>query len=321
MLKKRTKPSRPASLTRSGPECVVLYPPAKVNFYLEVLNRRPDGYHNLETIMSTIDLRDTLVVRPSPFHAEKAGGSRLPAQTTLVTEPDMCLPPEKNLVIKAQKALEKYTSRDLPAHFRLVKKIPIGAGLGGGSSDAAAAIRALNIVYGLGLADSEMEKVAANVGSDVAFFIHGGWALCRGRGEQVMPLRMGGRIQLVVVFPGINLPTANVYQNLKRRLTENGKNVNWTKWLVSASCCMIDGRDMLNRLEASALSLEPALEEVKKALNRDGSAPWGTGSPVMLTGSGSAFVILTEGKNAARAASMACERGWKAFVTHTCVNI
>jgi 4-diphosphocytidyl-2-C-methyl-D-erythritol kinase len=309
MLKKRTSLSKLGSLMRgSSPECVVLYPPAKVNFYLEVLNRRPDGYHNLETIMATIDLRDTLVVRKS-------------AKTTLVTEPDMGLPPEKNLVIKAQKALESYVSKALPAEFRLVKKIPVGAGLGGGSSDAAAAIRALNIVYGLGLADSEMEKVSANVGSDVAFFIHGGWALCRGRGEQITRLRMGGRVQLVVVFPEINLPTANVYQNLKRRLTENGKNVNWTKWLVSASHGIVNGHDLLNRLEASALSLEPALEEVKKALNRDGSVPWGAGSPVMLTGSGSAFVILAKGKDVSRAASIAHRRGWKVFVTHTCANI
>ena len=291
-----------------SPSCVVLYPPAKVNFYLEVLNRRPGregsapyGYHNIETIMATIDLRDILVVRKA-------------AETKLVSQPDMGVPPEKNLVIKAQKALENYLSKALPAEFHLVKKIPVGAGLGGGSSDAAGTIRALNLLYWLGLADSELEKVAATVGSDVAFFVHGGWALCRGRGEQVTRLRAGGRTQLVVVFPGINLPTATVYQNLKRDLTKNGKNVNWTKWLESACRGIVNGHDLVNRLEAPAFSLEPMLEEVKKALK-------GSGSPVMLTGSGSAFVVLAEGKKAKKAASVANERGWKAFITHTCSGV
>ncbi|MBN1808651.1 MAG: 4-(cytidine 5'-diphospho)-2-C-methyl-D-erythritol kinase [Planctomycetes bacterium] len=279
-----------------GPSAITCFPPAKVNLFLKVLGRRPDGYHEIETLMSAVELRDTLTTCKS-------------SRTTLKTRPEMNLPPEDNLVIKAQQALEKHVSRPLPASFHLTKRIPCGAGLGGGSSDAAAVLHTLNLLYDLRLCRSELARVAAAVGSDVPFFLYSRTAICRGRGEIVIPVRVRNSIPLLIIHPGFGVSTADVYQNLKRRLTKNVQNVNLFlqhEFALDREIAHV----ICNDLEAAALALSPRLKEVHDALE-------GFGCPVMMTGSGAAFIVFAKGRIAADIRRRAPALGWRAYTTRT----
>jgi 4-diphosphocytidyl-2-C-methyl-D-erythritol kinase len=159
--------------------------PAKVNWTLEVLGKRPDGYHEIKSVMQTIDLCDEISV-------EKSDRTTLAAEGY---EPD-----DDDLTLRAARALEEATRRELPVAIRLVKRIPVAAGLGGGSSDAVAVLRALDRLYGLGMSREELAAVGAKVGSDVPFFVYGGTALVEGRGERVTPLPDMMETWLVVVL-------------------------------------------------------------------------------------------------------------------------
>ena len=147
---------------------------AKLNLTLEVLGRRGDGYHEVRTILQTVDLADQLEIRPYP--------------SLRVECDDPALNGEANLAWRAAKALARSRSIQPRASIFIQKRIPVGMGLGGGSSDAAAALIALNQLWGLSLGAEELAQVAAELGSDVPFFLWGGTALAEGRGERVKPL-------------------------------------------------------------------------------------------------------------------------------------
>ena len=171
---------------------VVVQVPAKLNLLLEVLARRADGYHEICTLACPIDRFDTLYFKEDPSGklalecrwAMMVGG---PAGAGFETIP--CGP--ENLVLRAVDLLRRRTGVNRGASVRLVKRIPAAAGLGGGSSDAAAALVAANLGWRLGLSPAELADAAAQLGSDVPFFLSGGPAICRGRGEQIEAGRRG----------------------------------------------------------------------------------------------------------------------------------
>lgn len=167
---------------------------AKLNLDLTVVGRRADGYHDLHTTMQTIELHDLLVIDA--------------AETTSLTVSGLAVDARDNSVLKAQQAMEHAAGRALPATFHLHKRIPPGSGMGGASSDAAAALRGLTLIYAL---DADLATVGAEIGSDVPFFIHGGAALVEGRGERVTPVP-GLSAWFALAWPGIELSTRNVYQ-------------------------------------------------------------------------------------------------------------
>jgi 4-diphosphocytidyl-2-C-methyl-D-erythritol kinase len=157
-----------------------LIAPAKLNLVLEVTGRRADGYHDLASVMQTIDLADTVRLEPASSIEIEVAGDEVRG-----------VPREgpRNLAFRAAHALaEAARNPDLGARIELEKRIPAGMGLGGGSTDAAAVLRGLNRLWGLDLSVEALTEVAATVGSDVAFFLHGGTAFVSGRGEQVEPL-------------------------------------------------------------------------------------------------------------------------------------
>ena len=183
--------------------------PAKLNRFLAVLGRRADGFHELELVTTVLegvaDLTDTLEGEPAADLSLTITG---PKSEGLVAD-------ESNLVIQAWRLLEEAAKRPLPAAVRLEKRIPHGAGLGGGSSDAAAALRLGNRMFDLGLEDDALLRLAARLGSDVPLFLLGGTVLGLGRGERVFPLRPVPLEPILLVHPGLYVGTPGVYRALQ----------------------------------------------------------------------------------------------------------
>jgi 4-diphosphocytidyl-2-C-methyl-D-erythritol kinase len=175
---------------------------AKINLTLEVLGRRDDGYHEVRTILQTIDLADWLDIQPAP--------------TLLVECDDTSLNGEANLVWRAAVALAQSQGIEPKARIFIRKGIPAGMGLGGGSSDAASALVALNRLWGLYLSVEDLAQVAADVGSDVPFFLWGGTALAEGRGERITPLPPLAPVPVLLICPKETMPgkTARLYSRL-----------------------------------------------------------------------------------------------------------
>ncbi|MGQ9677078.1 MAG: 4-(cytidine 5'-diphospho)-2-C-methyl-D-erythritol kinase [Chloroflexota bacterium] len=170
---------------------------AKINLTLEVLGRRPDGYHEILSVMQAVDLHDTL-------RLELAEGLSLTSNWPHLETPD-------NLVLKAARLLKQAAKVDLGAQMHLVKAIPLAAGLGGGSSDAAAALQGLNELWGRPLPGEELVTVASAVGSDVPFFLVDGTALAEGRGERVTKLPPLRRRWVVLVTPSVEVQNKTAY--------------------------------------------------------------------------------------------------------------
>ena len=175
---------------------------AKVNLTLEVLGRRPDGYHEIVSVMQTVDLHDVLELTP-------ADGVTLECDRPGLGTPD-------NLALRAAAALRTVAGVRDGVHIELRKAIPVAAGLGGGSSDAAAALLGLNRLWGLGMSVGDLTPLAASLGSDVPFFLRGGTAMVQGRGERVRPLPGINLQWLLIVTPAIEVPkkTASLYSAL-----------------------------------------------------------------------------------------------------------
>jgi 4-diphosphocytidyl-2-C-methyl-D-erythritol kinase len=183
---------------------LTLLAPAKINLGLRVLRKRADGYHDIESVFVAINLCDELVISPADV-------------LTVTCEPEMTLDPEDNLVFRAAQMLQKAAgTSELTANIRLTKRIPAGAGLGGGSSDAAAALEGLNTFWHLGLSTRELLPIAASVGSDVPFFLYGGAAIVEGRGEIIHPLDIHIPWIILVVTTDVHISTANAYARIDR---------------------------------------------------------------------------------------------------------
>lgn len=185
----------------AGVEGVKLLCPAKVNLYLKVLGRRPDGYHDLVTVMQPLSLADELTII--------FGGDGVSLECD---HPELPLD-ESNLVWRAALSFEQETGRKVKAHITLVKRIPVAAGLGGGSSDAAGTLLALNTLAGDPLDGARLHRLAARLGADVPFFLKGGPAVAQGIGTRLTPITLPS-YWYVLLNPGVPLSTRWVYENL-----------------------------------------------------------------------------------------------------------
>ena len=251
--------------------------PAKLNLFLEVVGKRADGYHDLDTVMQAIDLCDELHVTPCEDAEELS---------LACSDPE--LPTDSgNLVLRAALALREHTGCRKGARFELTKRIPMQAGLGGGSSDAAGALVGLNAAWGLGLATEELRHVAATVGSDVAFFLYGGTARCTGRGEVVEPAPAPAVFHYVLVCPGVGVSTAEAYARLASLTYPRPRASIVVLAAIADGSFEGTGKGLFNRLEDAALTVRPELREVKQRL-----AETGLFAGVAMTGSGSGFFGL-----------------------------
>lgn len=198
---------------------LVLQAPAKLNLYLEVLGRRDDGFHELVTVLTVLDLADELRLSLRPRDPDLAPGQPDLALTVSdqAGRPGQVPAGPDNLVVRAAGAL--LAAADLVdatgVDLELVKRIPAGGGLGGGSSDAAATLQGLNRLLGEPLAAAALSALAADLGSDVPFFLTGGTALCTGRGEQVRPVAGPGPVDVSLLLPPFGVATPAVYGALR----------------------------------------------------------------------------------------------------------
>jgi 4-diphosphocytidyl-2-C-methyl-D-erythritol kinase len=265
--------------------------PAKVNLFLEVLGKRADSYHEVATLMVAIDLADEL-----DFAPDESGELSLTCD-----EPDLSTGPE-NLVLKAASRLRTETGCTAGARIHLRKRIPWAAGLGGGSSDAAATLEGLNELWELALSPAALARIGTEIGSDVPFFLNGPAAWCTGRGEVVTPAPMGRPLDLVLVKPPEGLRTADVY----RRLTvpaDPADGAAARKSLASGDVEAL-GRALFNRLQEPAFVLSPAVADANRRVQRVGAAG------CLMTGSGSSLFALCRSPSEARRVYDDLSRGW-----------
>ncbi len=196
-----TSPHRYISVSPYRSNSLNLRTPAKINWFLKVTGKRDDGYHNIISLMQCISLYDDLILE----HAD-----------TIEVVSDLDIPPDDNLVYKAASLLKKYTSYRKGAKIVLQKDIPIGAGLGGGSSNAAYTLSGLNMLWGLELNNEELSSIGAEIGSDVPFFFNGPSAIVEGRGEKVSPVKLNSSMVLLLVKPQISVSTAWAYASFDK---------------------------------------------------------------------------------------------------------
>ena len=277
-----------------GPTLVVRTP-AKLNLFLDVLGKRPDGYHELETLMVSIGLYDTL-----RFQTNANGRLELsldPASTGLTREMRELLPlDERNLILKAAQLLRDHTGCPHGASIHLTKSIPLQAGLGGGSSDAAATLVGLNQLWKLELPRQELHALAARLGSDVNFFLDSvPLAVCRGRGELILPEPLTRPLHFVVVKPPGGLSTRDVFQALPPTRSPRGSDA--IRRALHIGHPALIGTQLHNSLEVPAGVLSEEVASVLAALRRVSSVGR------LMTGSGSScFALCAHQGQAVRAA-------------------
>ncbi len=262
------------------------FSPAKVNLFLHVLGRRQDGYHELATLMQAIDLQDELIF--------ELGGSGIRVECS----DDQLEGGESNIAYKAAKVLFDHVS-DHPGIKILIKKqIPIAAGLGGGSSNAATVLKTLNELFGYRLDQQQLIELATKIGSDVPFFLFGTAAWAFGRGERLVAAPNLPSLWLVLINPRFAVSTRDVYEglNLKPKIPLTKEGIKFNIPEFSSVENLVSG--LKNDLERVTLALHPILADLKKCLLKHGAL----GS--LMSGSGpTVFGIFAEGKDALRAAA------------------
>jgi 4-diphosphocytidyl-2-C-methyl-D-erythritol kinase len=265
---------------------VEILAPAKLNLFLEVIDRRSDGYHEIESLMVAVNLYDTLT-----FHDDPSGEIRLRCD-------DPALPVDgSNLVVMAAERLKARAHCRRGARIELEKTIPTEAGLGGGSSDAWATLHALDRLWDLRTPPEELGTLAGEIGSDVTFFAHAPAAVCRGRGERVEKVPLGDDYHFVLVCPPVGMSTAAVYRRVIP--PERPRPIGPILEALARGDPAELARNLFNRLEPFALGLLPELERTRAALGNLGPLVHGS----LMSGSGSAFLGLCRDSAAASLAA------------------
>ena len=272
------------------PDRIKLRSYAKVNLGLHILGKRDDGYHEIRTVFQAIGLHDTLEIRLTrgqgvSFHCNRA---------------ELCSP--DNLAVRAIEAVCRRAGMERGLEARLEKRIPAGAGLGGGSSNAAAAVMGLDRLLGLRMSRRDWFEIGGALGSDVPFFFVGGRALGVGRGSEVYPLEDAAPRHLLIVIPPRPMPTADAYRRAGLRLTSPVNKSKIPLFCPAYLDTLESGDGLENHFETVVFRDQPDLKRLKQRLLQWGARQAG------LTGSGSALVglfdetgALTQAKEALRA--------------------
>jgi len=268
-------------------DILVLRSPAKLNLFLHIIGRRPDGYHLLQSVFQLIDWCDTITLKA------------IPENEVHRVNPIPGVPPEQDLVVRAAKLLKEFCQFDAGVEIELQKEIPMGAGLGGGSSDAATTLIGLNALWNLQLDKATLAKLGLQLGADVPFFIHGQNAFVEGIGEKIQGLELENR-DFLVIFPKQGITTASIFQDPE--LTRDHAQITIDGFLASP------WSDLSNDCQAVAVRICP---EVKQALDWISQAV--SGSEPRMSGSGSSvFDVLGPKTNTAKLENLLqnLPKGW-----------
>lgn len=280
--------------------------PAKINWFLNIIGQRNDGYHSIASLMQCVSLYDTIVFQPA---------------SALDVASDLTIPLHDNLVYKAASLLKEYGSYRNGAIIRLKKLIPVGAGLGGGSSDAACTLSGLNSLWGIGLRKRELSSLASQIGSDVPFFLNGPFAFVEGKGEKITPLTIRSSVMLLLVKPLQSIATAWAYAAFdKQRIQEKSagfyaktKPDKLTKKTIDIKlfCQALEEKDfaalnslIVNDLEEVVAERCPVVREINHRLNKMGA------SVSSMSGSGSTVFGVFTSREKARKAAKAMSPYW-----------
>jgi 4-diphosphocytidyl-2-C-methyl-D-erythritol kinase len=262
---------------------VILSAPAKLNLMLHIVGRRTDGYHELQTVFQLVDLIDRI-----ELSLREDGAIRRVAGPAEVSEAD-------DLTVRAARALQSATGTKRGAEIRIQKRIPLGGGLGGGSSDAASTLLGLNVLWETGLSLDEIASIGARLGADVPLFVQGRSAWAEGIGERLASVSLGPSNWYLILFPGVPVPTAAVFQ--APELTRNSPPTTMRGFLETG------GR---NDCEGVVRARFPAVAEALDWLGRQ--------APARLTGTGSCvFAKFSRVEDAERIAARVPDT-WRAFV-------
>ena len=276
---------------------LVLKSPAKINLFLNISRKREDGYHEIVTLLQAIDLEDEIIL-------EKRGKG-----ISISTDHPHCPSDESNLAFKAAELFLKDRKIREGVGIRINKRIPIAAGLGGGSSNAAFTLKGLNRLFKLKASKERLHGLAAQIGSDVPFFLGSTPALAKGRGEILKPVKLFGGYWLVLVYPGFEVSSRWAYQRLKISLTRikkeyNLKNLENRKGFFKALL------DFDNDLEKAVQERYPAIGRIKDTLISSGAIK------SSMSGSGPTVYGVFEHKLKAEEVARKIRRGnWEVFLT------
>lgn len=278
---------------------------AKINLYLNILSRREDGYHDLQTVMQTVSLADGIALE---FPENGEGITLSSTDATLPTD-------DSNIVSRAISAYYEAAGKEIPAiSVAIDKKIPIGAGLAGGSADAAAVLRILNKAAEEPLDDAALLEAAAKVGADVPFCLRGGTAYCQGIGEIMTVCPSLPACQIVVAVPDEAISTAEAYASLDKQYADVFPDTKdkYEAMMLSIADKNLDGitANLYNVFEETTVSYSKKVKEIRRILGDLGAAG------ISLSGSGPAvFGIFSDERKASVAASVLSAFGYKAFRT------
>ncbi len=275
----------------------VVLSPAKVNLYLKVLSRRPDGYHNLQSLVDIISLSDII-------HIEDIPGNEI------ILEDDRNVLPrgEGNTVFRAVRALKETTGVRRGIRIFIEKKIPIGSGLGGPSSNAAAVLKELNSHWELGITKEELNAIGGRIGADVPLFLHGRPCIMEGIGDIINPVVLP-HMWYVIVYPNVSISTKAVYEGLRIVLTKEHNDI---KLMGNFSNPGEIARILENDLEQAAIKMCPQVQSIKDVLKGTGAL----GS--LMSGSGSSVFAVFDNEEEARLASLsAINEMWTVFIAHS----
>ncbi|TKJ40385.1 4-(cytidine 5'-diphospho)-2-C-methyl-D-erythritol kinase [candidate division LCP-89 bacterium B3_LCP] len=233
--------------------------PAKINIGLRIFGRRDDGYHEIWSILQPIDLFDEIILQDVPDFS-----------ISMSCDSDVVPCDAQNLCVKSAKLLQEYTQCERGVHIHLTKNIPVGAGLGGGSSDAAATLAGLNLLWNTKLASSTLMELAAQIGSDVPFFLMDSTCIATGRGERLRKINRIVSDPIVLICPAINVSTAWAYKNMKKfSLTSETESINFQDSLASN---VLDNQQLLvNDFEEVVFARYPVLSAHKYNLLQNGA--------------------------------------------------
>jgi 4-diphosphocytidyl-2-C-methyl-D-erythritol kinase len=276
---------------------LTLQAPAKVNYRLDVIRRRPDGYHDLRMVMQRVNLCDTIAITLT----ETPGISVTCDKSGVPNGPG-------NIAWKAARAMLDLADHGLGAVIDIIKNIPVAAGLGGGSSDAATVLLGMNELLDLGLSDGRLMEIGVTLGADVPFFIFQKTALAEGIGEELTPMPAMPAAWVLLINPGVHVSTAWVYRSLQ--LTNRAGLDKLPELFRSIEdICSIFSND----LESVTIPAFPVIAEIKETMFREGAAG------AMMSGSGpTVFGLFRDRESAERARTvLANDTGWFAAVVET----